>query len=49
MVRTPLAMEVYGRIARIVRRHVALLILWLKTLQACPCFQQRSVHREVFV
>ena len=42
-------MKVHRRIARIVRRNVVLRILALITLHTRPRFQQRSIHREVFV
>jgi hypothetical protein len=48
VVRTLLAVKIDRRIAGIVRR-VILLTRTLKTLQACPDFDQRPVYRKVFI
>ena len=44
-----LPVEVHGGIAGIVRGRILFLILGLKALQACPCFDQRSIHREMLI
>src|SRR5215831_14897651 len=44
-----LPVEIYRRIAKIVRRNGVLRILSLKTFQTRPRFQQRPVHGEVLV
>src|SRR5258706_7197473 len=52
LIRTFLPMEVYRRIARVIRLVVVAalrLILRLKTFQAGPPFDHRAVHREMFV
>jgi len=48
LIAAALALEVYRRIARIVRWPL-LIISSPKALQASPCFDQCSVHREVLV
>jgi len=49
LVRPLLPVEIHGRVAMIGWQSLGLAILSLKTLHTRPCFEQRSVNREVAV
>ena len=46
---TMLAVEVHGRVTRIIRTPVRVLILALEALKRGPGFDQRAIDREVLV